>query len=103
METNYFHGDHDVFSSVNLIFSFGKKFLNRYKSNDRPIIFFELVKMLKDKRECIRICRMLNNLTRRGQSPTSSVKNALKNSWIESSRSLPNSYHLFRVSMLKFP
>ena len=39
----------------------GKRFRNRSKSNGKPIILSDFLKMLKDKLESIRMCHMLNN------------------------------------------
>ena len=46
---------------MNLIILLGKWFLNRSKSNGKPIIILsEFLKMLKDKLESIKMCHMLN-------------------------------------------
>ena len=51
----------DVFLIINLIILLGKWFLNSRKSSERPVIFSEFVKMLKDKLESIRVSHTLKN------------------------------------------
>ena len=58
---NYLNNDSDVFLIINFIILLGKWFLNNCKSSERPVIFSEFVKMLKDKLESIRVCHTLKS------------------------------------------
>ena len=53
---NNLNNHDDVFIIINLIILLGKWFLNSHRSSERPVIFSEFVKMLKDKLESIRVC-----------------------------------------------
>ena len=53
---NNLNNHDDVFIIIKLIILLGKWFLNSCRSSERPVIFSEFVKMLKDKLESIRVC-----------------------------------------------
>ena len=55
---NFSYGERNVFYVMNLIILLGKWFLNRCKSNGKPIILSDILKMFKDKLESIRMCHM---------------------------------------------
>ena len=58
---NYLNNNNDAFLIINFIILLGKWFLNNCKSTKTHVIFSELVKMLKDKLDSIRVCHTLKN------------------------------------------